>query len=231
MLKYTHQAFQNELVDLMSKQVLSKLMLDIKKSPFYSIISNEYNDISSKEQLSLCIRWVHPETFEVFENFVGFYQIRDIKSDTIVEAIKDILVRLQLDFKNLRGQTYDGASNMLGKKSGVAAQLKSIQPEAKETNCHGHSLNLSVKDVTQESRTVKDTMGTVGEICILGKYSPKQENLLGEIQSNIEGITEGEEFVKRKVTTLDKLCPTRWTVRAKCYQKIIDNYESLVELW
>ena len=61
-------------------------------------------------------------------------------------------------------------------------------------------------------------------------YSPKRENLLGEIQSNIEGITEGEEFVKLKVTTLDKLCPTRWTVRAKCYQKIIDNYESLVEL-
>ena len=50
-----------------------------------------------------------------------FYQIRDIKSDTIVEAIIDILLRLQLDFKNLRGQTYDGASNMLGKKSGVAA--------------------------------------------------------------------------------------------------------------
>ena len=159
--------------------------------------------------MSLCIRWVHPETFEVFENFVGLYQIRNIKSDTIVEANKDILVRLQLDFKNLRGQTYDGASNMLGKKSGVAAQLKSIQPKAKETHCHGHSLNLSVKEVTQESKTLKDTMGTVGEICILVKYSPKRENLLGEIQSNIEGITEGEEFVKRKVTTLDKLCPTR----------------------
>ena len=162
--KYTHQDFQNELVDLMSEQVLSKLMLDIKKSLSYSIIANEYNDISNKEQLSLCIRWVHPETFEVFENFVGFYQIRDIKSDTIVEAIKDILLWLQLDFKNLRGQTYDGASNMLGKKSGVAAQLKSIQPKAKETHCHRHSLNLSVKDVTQESKILKDTMGTVGEM-------------------------------------------------------------------
>ena len=141
------------------------------------------------------------------------------------------MVRLQLDFKNLRGQTYDGASNMLGKKSGVAAQLKSIQPKAKETHCHSHSLNSSVKDVTQESKTLKDTMGTVGEICILLKYSPKRENLLGEIQSNNEGITAGEEFVKRKVTTLDKLCPTRWTVRANCYQEIIYNYESLVELW
>ena len=75
MLKYMHQDFQNELVDLLSKQVLSKLMLDIKKSPFYSIIADEYNDISNKEQLSFCIRWVHPETLEVFENFVRFFQI------------------------------------------------------------------------------------------------------------------------------------------------------------
>ena len=91
---------------------------------------------------------------------------------------------------------------------------------------------MSVKDLTQESKILKETMGTVGEICILVKYSPKREILLGEIQSNIKEITEGEEeFVKRTVTTLDKLCPTRWTVRAKCYQKIIDNYESLMELW
>ena len=70
---------------------------------------------------------------------------------TRFEILKVILLYLQLDFKNLRGQTYDGASNMLRKKSGVAAQLKSIQPKAKETHCHGHYLNLSVKDVTQES--------------------------------------------------------------------------------
>ena len=84
--------------------------------------------------------------------------------------------------------------------------------------------------MTQESNILKDTMGTVGELCILVKYAPKQESLLGEIQSKIEGITKGEEFVKHKVTTLDKLCPTRWTVRDICYKKIIDNYESLVEL-
>ena len=31
--------------------------------------------------------------------------------------------------------------------------------------------------------------------------------------------------------TLDKLCPTRWTVRGKCYKKIIGTYNALFELW
>ena len=34
MLKYTHQDFQNELIDLISKQVLSQLISDIKTKSF-----------------------------------------------------------------------------------------------------------------------------------------------------------------------------------------------------
>ena len=53
----------------------------------------------------------------------------------------------------------------------------------------------------------------VREICVLVKYSPKREKLLGNIQDNIEG--------EYQTTTLDKLCPTRWTVRADCHRKIV----------
>ena len=30
---------------------------------------------------------------------------------------------------------------------------------------------------------------------------------------------------------LTKLCVTRWTVRATCFQRVIDNYEALLKLW
>ena len=41
-------------------------------------------------------------------------------------------------------------SNMKGKKSGVAVQIKAIQPKAVDTHCHGHSLNLAVKDIRKD---------------------------------------------------------------------------------
>ena len=61
------------------------------------------------------------------------------------------------------------------------------------------------------------------------KISPKRENLLGELQENIEGDFENK-VEKRKPISFDKLCSTRWTVRAKCYQKIIDIYDKIIEL-
>ena len=57
-------------------------------------------------------------------------------------------MRLQLSLNDCRGQTYDGASNMLGRKSGVATQITNIQPKPIATHCHAHSLSLAVKDVT-----------------------------------------------------------------------------------
>ena len=63
-------------------------------------------------------------------------------------------------------------------------------------------------------------MSTVREISVLVKYSPKRENILGRMQENFEGSFDPDSD---KFSALEKLCPTRWTVRVSCFQKIIDN--------
>ena len=64
---------------------------------------------------------------------------------------------------------------MIGKKSGVATKLLVEQPKALVTHCQGHSLSLAVKAPTACCKILCDTMSTVREICVLVKYSPKQE--------------------------------------------------------
>ena len=157
---------------------------------------------------------------------MGFYEIPDIKSSTIVSVIKDIMIRFQLQFDKCRGQCYDGASNMLGKKSGVAMQIKELQPKAHYTHCHGHSISLSVKEVTKRSKVLGNTMGVAEEIVVLIKYSPKRENILGCVKEQVEFESEPEE----KVNDITKLSHTRWTVRATCLQRVIDNYEALMKV-
>ena len=71
--------------------------------------------------------------------FVGFYAVNNIKSETIVAAIKDALLRFQLHIFKCRGQTYNGVSNMMGKKSGVAAKIIEMKPKVLATHCHSHS--------------------------------------------------------------------------------------------
>ena len=71
-------------------------------------------------------------------------------------------------------------------------------------------------------------MRTVGEITVLIKYSPKREKMLGSLIENVEGLEESQEG---KGDSLDKMPVTRWTVRANCFKKIIDHYNSLQQLW
>ena len=107
---------------------------------------------------------------------MGFYGVPNISANTIVSAIKDACVRLALPLDKCRGQSYDGASNMLGKDSGVAKQICDIQPRAHPSNCQAHSLNLSVKDMTTNSKLMEDALDFARDLI---KYSPKREGILG----------------------------------------------------
>ena len=224
--KYTHSDVQNEILNIMATLTLQEKLKVIQDRKFFSIIADEGTDVSNKEQLSFCLRTVDDD-LNSFEDFIGFHHLENIKSDTIVRVIKDILLRLNLNLENCRGQTYDGASNMMGKKSGVSTQILADQPKAVAVHCQGHSLSLSVKTLTNECDILRDTLSVVREICILVKFSPKRENLLGSINESIERGEEEFEPIKK----LTKLSMTRWTVRAECMKRIIDNYQSLLKLW
>ena len=82
-----------------------------------------------KEQLSLCIRWVD-KFLDEHKNFLEFYEVRNIKSETHVKIIKDILLRFQLSLQLYRGPCLDDASNLLGKRYGVAIQIYKEQLKA-----------------------------------------------------------------------------------------------------
>ena len=94
---------------------------------------------------------------------------------------------------------------------------------------HAHSLSLSVKTQRVTAKYCHaDTVNNTNEIVKLVKFSPKRENLLGQIKSNIE-MEDEEEGIS--ASGLTKFCATRWTVGATCFQRVIDNYDALLKLW
>ena len=86
----------------MSAQVLRDLIQDIRNN-YFSIICDEYMDISNKEQLTLCLRWVDNDV-NAYEEFLGFYQIPDISANTLKSVIKDSLLCLSLSLERCRQQ-------------------------------------------------------------------------------------------------------------------------------
>ena len=218
--KYLSPEIQNEMLQLMSVSILRCIASNLPTSSMFTIMADECTDISNHEQLVICFRWVDTN-LEVHEEFAGLYQIADTSANTILQALKDCLLRMNLQWKHCRGQCYDGAANMAGLRNGVAAQILRLEPRALYTHCYGHSLNLAMCDTIKQSKLTRDVMDVTYEISRLLKFSPKRNAIFDKLKEELSPDSPGFRV----------LCPTRWTVRAKSLQSVQKNYAVLQELW
>ena len=209
--KYVSHDIQNELLRVMAHSVLRDICSCIYQSTFYTIMCDECTDASNKEQLVICIRWISNNDLEVHEDVIGLYAVSDIKASTIVNVIKDALLRLNLDIRKCRGQCYDGASNMSGHRSGVAKQLRDEEPRALYLHCHGHALNLAAGDAIKKCKFTKDALDVAFEVSRLIRFSPKRTAELEKIKNELALDSPGFRV----------LCPTRWTVRAASLKSLL----------
>ena len=183
-------------------------------------MADETADISNKEQLVTCIHWVD-ENFVVHEDFFGIHPLERTTADDIVFIIKDVLLRMNPKIQNARGQCYDGAATMAGKKKGVATQIKAINRKCLYTHCYGHALNLAVADAVKSVKCIGDALEVVREIGKLVKKSPQLDTKLEKIRSETKNNSCG----------VHDLCPTRWTVRGEGLAATLNNHSELIDLW
>ena len=106
----------------------------IRRAPIYTLSVYETRDVSGLEQLTLTVRWVSDQ-YEVHEDFIGMYECEKADAETITKVIKDILIRCNFPMISLRGQTYDGASALQGKISGVATKILQENPKVLSIHC------------------------------------------------------------------------------------------------
>ena len=78
----------------------------------------------------------------------------------------------------IRGQFYDGASNLVGAKKGVSKQIMDIERRALFTHCYGDTLNLACSDAVKGCKVLKSTLETTREINKVIKFSPKKRSNL-----------------------------------------------------
>ena len=215
---YQSPAIIHGLITMFGHNILRGIVKDISSARWNSVLADETRDVSNKEQLTVCIRWVD-EGFTIHEDFIGLVQVTDTKASTIFVSIKDVLLRLGLPMNMCRGQGYDGASNFMGHLKSVARKFQDEVPQAVPVHCFAHCLNLSLQDSCRQLKPVRDAMDLVKEISALITNSPKRQNIFEKIQSDF-GISS---------KAVRPLCPTRWTVRTGAIGAVLENYEALQE--
>ncbi|KAK9929163.1 hypothetical protein M0R45_026269 [Rubus argutus] len=117
--KYTSPGIQKQLLNILGNKVRNMIREEIGDAKFF-ILVDEAVDVASKEQMSIILRFVDCYGM-VRERFFKIVSVPNTTSQTLKIEISKVLSTFNLQVKNIRGQGYDGASNMSGIWNGLQA--------------------------------------------------------------------------------------------------------------
>ena len=107
---------------------------------YYSISVDSTPDISHIDQLTFTVRYVHG--CEPIERFIKFIPIFSHGAKHLTDTVENFLKENNIPISNCRGQSYDNASNMSGRYTGLQARIRQLNEFAIYVPCAGHSVNL-----------------------------------------------------------------------------------------
>ncbi|XP_059311469.1 uncharacterized protein LOC132063048 [Lycium ferocissimum] len=119
-------SIQKDIVDYCAKETIKAIIEDLDGN-YFGILVHESKDTSHKEQMAIVLRYVSKEG-EVVERFVGIIHVSDTSARSLKEAIYSFLSDHSLSPSQIRGQGYDGASNMQGELNGLKTLILNETP-------------------------------------------------------------------------------------------------------
>jgi len=140
--KYTSLDIQKEILSIFAMKVRKHIREEIGDAKF-SILVDETCDVAKREQMALVFRFVDINGV-LQERFFDLIHVKNTKALTLKEELCTVLSKYGFDIQNLRGQGYDGASNMKGELNGLQALFLRECPYAYYVHCYAHRLQLAL---------------------------------------------------------------------------------------
>jgi len=172
---------------------------------------------------------------KVLERFLGLKHIEKCTSIALKEALVGMISSHKLSMSMIRGQGYDGASNMRGEFNGVQKLVRDQNPYAFYVHCFAHQLQLVVVAVSTSTPAIADffnyvplIVNTVGASCmrkdiLLAKH---HDSLLEKLE-NCE-IATGRGL--NQESSLARPGGTRWGSHLKILLRILVMWEAILEV-
>ena len=103
--------------------------------------------------MTIILRFVDNEGF-IKECFFHIVHVRDITTLTLKNEICAVLSHYNFHIENIRGQGYDGASNIRGEWNGLQALFLKDCPYAYYVHCMAYRLQLALVTISREVKDV-----------------------------------------------------------------------------
>lgn len=149
------------------------------------------------------------------ERFIALHHVTDTSSESLKDALYGILDKYTLSISRIRGQGYDGASNMRGEFNGLQRKILDENPYAFYVHCYAHRLQLVVVSVTSSCSSIHDFFEYITLIVNTTSASCKRRDALTEAQHKdiLNKLESGEISRGRGLhqsSSLTRPGDTRW---------------------
>uniref|UniRef100_A0A914Q159 DUF4371 domain-containing protein n=1 Tax=Panagrolaimus davidi TaxID=227884 RepID=A0A914Q159_9BILA len=211
-LNYTSWKVQNDLLNCARNIIRRKIVEEVHAAKVFTILADETQDISRKEQLCVAVRYL--KDGEVVERFLGMKPLLSQTAVDIKNGIFKILLESGIDLKQaiMVCQVYDGASSMSGCNGGVQRLIIDIYATAFYVHCTAHTLNLAICKASKV-RFILSTLTTINNVSVFIRASTQRcERLKIAI----------EAYKLSNKNTLIKLCETRWSEKVNSIDNFLD---------
>ncbi|CAM8986703.1 unnamed protein product [Rhodiola kirilowii] len=171
----------------------------------------------------------------VKERFIGVIHVKDTSSASLKNAIDTLFSEHGLSLKSVRGQGYDGASNMKGEFNGLRALISKENSSAYYVHCFAHQLQLVVVAISKKHFEVGDffdklslLLNVVGASCkrrdmIRDKYQEQLKEAIGNCDIRI-GSGLNQEL------TLQRPGNTRWGSHYKTLLRLVELFPIVLKV-
>ena len=221
--KYTSPDVQKEILNIYARKVQISIREEIGNSKF-CIMVDESRDESKKEQMAIIVRFVNKEGI-IKERFLDLIHVKDTAALTLKDSICAVLSDNNLSVRDIRGQGYDGASNMRGEWNGLKALILSECPYAYYIHCMAHQLQLALVAASREAHEVHNFFQhAISIINVVSASSKRNDELLAKQTEQIAHEIELGEFDTgrgaNQMGSLQRPGDTRWSSHYKSIQSL-----------
>ncbi|GKA01746.1 zinc finger MYM-type protein 1-like protein, partial [Tanacetum coccineum] len=218
----TSPDIQKDIVECFAKEIVNSICLEIGDDLFgmsqfncpllkidkeigddvFSLLVDESSDVVKKEQMAVVLRYL--DKFGVLkERFIGIIHVENTSS-TLKAAFDTLFNEHKLSLQQLRGQGYDGASNMRGEFNGLKSLILKENDSAYYVHCFAHQLQLVVVAVAKNHKGVRDFFDVLSTVTNVVCGSCKGKNQ--EVTRARAGDTRWGSH-HRTITSLIKMFP------------------------
>ncbi|XP_042465751.1 zinc finger MYM-type protein 1-like [Zingiber officinale] len=198
----------------------------------FCILVDEAQDISKQEQMAIILRFVNNHGI-LTERIFAIKSVSDTTSLNLKNEISNVLIHYDLQVKKIRGQGYDGASNMRGAWNGLLALFLRDCPYAYYIHCFAHRLQLTLVSAAKDVSVIWEFFSHLDNIVTSSTKHIVELRIAqrNEIEHMLAIGKRDSESGSNQIGSLQRAGATRWSSHYDSVKSLIGMYAATCKVF